>query len=125
VADVGAGKGQMALLVARRVGPSGHVFVTELDPKRSATIQKAIARQKLINVTVVPATETETGLPEACCDSILLRGVYHHLTHPKEVDASLLRSLRPGGRLAVVDFPHSFWLSLFFPTKGVPSNRGG
>jgi predicted methyltransferase len=47
--------------------------------------------------------ETGTNLPEGCCDSIVMRLVYHHLTKPAEIDASLFRSLKPGGLLAVID----------------------
>jgi hypothetical protein len=66
-----------------------------------------------------------TGLPEACCDAAFLRGVYHHLTEPTATAADLFMALRPIGDLAVIDFPPSRWLSIFFPTTGVPSNRGG
>jgi predicted methyltransferase len=48
--------------------------------------------------------------------------VYHHLTKPAEFDASLVRSLKPGGRLAIIDFPPRAGLD---PVEGVPSNRGG
>lgn len=50
-------------------------------------------------------------MPPNCCDAIVLRRVYHHLTDPAGVNASLLRALRPGGVLAVIDFPPSFFLS--------------
>jgi SAM-dependent methyltransferase len=58
---------------------------------------------------VVEARGGETGLPPECCDAIVLRRVYHHLTDPAAISASLLRSLRPGGVLAVVDFPPPFF----------------
>ena len=51
--------------------------------------------------------------------------VYHHLTAPVEMDASLMRSLKSGGRLAVIDFPPRQSLSQSDPVKGVPQNRGG
>jgi len=64
-------------------------------------------------------------LPDNCCDEIVLRRVYHHFTAPQEMDASLLRSLKPGGELAVIDFPPRKWLSESDPVPGVPANRGG
>ena len=63
------------------------------------------------NVTVIEARSDETGLPANCCDALLLRRVYHHLSDPLRINASLLRSLRPGGVLAVIDFPPPFFLS--------------
>jgi SAM-dependent methyltransferase len=125
VADVGAGKGEYALQLARLVGPTGHVFATEIDNKRRRQIQSAAASAGLQHLSVVEAREVDTGLERGCCDAILMRGVYHHVTRPAETNASLHHALRPGGRLAVVDFPSGWFLSTFFRVKGVPANRGG
>ena len=111
VADVGAGKGELTFALAREVGSHGHVFSTEIDPGRLRRLREAIVAAKLDNVTVVEALSSETGLPPNCCDAIVLRRVYHHLTNTAEINASLLRSLRPGGVLAVIDFPPPFFLS--------------
>lgn len=100
IADVGAGKGQMTFALAKEVGSSGRVFSTEIHPGRLRALREA----KLPNVTVVEAQTSDTGLPADCCDVILLRRVYHHLTDPSGINASLLRALRPGGVLAVIDF---------------------
>jgi SAM-dependent methyltransferase len=125
VADVGAGKGQYALELARLVGPAGHLFATEIDSKRRQQIRAAAAGAGIQHLSVVEAREADTGLERGCCDAILMRGVYHHVTRPLETDASLYQALRPGGRLAVVDFPPGWFLSTFFPVKGVPANRRG
>jgi ubiquinone/menaquinone biosynthesis C-methylase UbiE len=79
----------------------------------------------LKNVVILAAAEKETKLPDNCCDAIVLRRVYHHFTAPTEMDASLLRSLHPGGLLAVIEFPPRKSLTASDPVKGVPSNRGG
>ena len=125
VADVGAGKGMYALELARLVGPTGHVFATEIDSKRRRQIRSAAASAGLQHLSVVEAREIDTGLERSCCDGILMRGVYHHVTRPVETNASLHQALRPGGRLAIVDFPPGWFLSTFFRVKGVPANRGG
>ena len=111
VADVGAGKGELTFALAREVGASGSVFSTEIDPGRLQRLREAVVAAKLDNVTVVEAHGSETGLPPSCCDAIVLRRVYHHLTDPSGINASLLRSLRPGGILAVIDFPPPFFFS--------------
>lgn len=122
VADVGAGKGELTFALAGEVGSNGRVFSTEIDAKRLKRLRESAAGAKLGNVTVVEAGSRETGLPPGCCDAIVLRRVYHHLTDPSSINAGLLRSLRPGGVLAVIDFPPPFFWgrgSLGVPAKAV------
>jgi ubiquinone/menaquinone biosynthesis C-methylase UbiE len=111
VADVGAGKGELTFALAREVGSNGHVFSTEVDPGRLRRLREAAVAAKVDNVTVLEAYSSATGLPPNCCDAIVFRRVYHHLTDPSGINASLLRSLRPGGVLTVIDFPPPFFLS--------------
>jgi SAM-dependent methyltransferase len=73
---------------------------------------------------IVEAQADASGLPEACCDAIFLRDVYHHLTQPEPTLASLRAALRPGGRLVVIDFRPTRWLAPWTP-KGIPADRGG
>lgn len=125
IADVGAGEGEIGFAAAGIVGSGGKVYLTELDEQKLAALRKEAAERKLKNAVVLAAAEKETRLPEACCDAIVLRHVYHHFTAPMEMDASLLRSLKPGGQLAVIDFAPRKGLSESDPVKGVPANRGG
>jgi ubiquinone/menaquinone biosynthesis C-methylase UbiE len=125
VADVGAGSGRLTIVAAHRVGRAGQVFATEIAPKKLASIRKRTVKSGLGNVTVVKAEGGRSGLPDSCCDAILLRGSYHHFTDPAAIPADLYRALRPGGVVAVVDFPPRRWLTLIAPVKGVPANRGG
>jgi ubiquinone/menaquinone biosynthesis C-methylase UbiE len=122
VADIGAGDGAYAFAAVERVGAAGRVYATEIDAKKLAELRDEVARRKLGNVMVVESKEAETNLPAGCCDAIYLRRVYHHLTKPAEFDAGLVRSLKSGGRLAIIDFPARAGLE---PVEGVPSNRGG
>ena len=120
VADVGAGKGQLTLAAAQRVGSSGKVFSTELDADELAHLQELTTDHN--NIVAVKAADDSTNLPPASCDSIFMRLVYHHLTKPAEIDASLFQSLKPGGRLAVVDENPPKGSTI---PPGVPKNRGG
>jgi ubiquinone/menaquinone biosynthesis C-methylase UbiE len=113
VADVGAGEGQLTLALAGAVGSAGRVFSSEIDPVRLRALGAAVAAAGLGNVTLVEAKASESGLPADCCDAIVLRRVYHHLSDPAAIDASLLRALRPGGLLAVIDMPPP----LLFPDR--------
>ncbi|MFZ0412173.1 MAG: methyltransferase domain-containing protein [Candidatus Acidiferrales bacterium] len=120
VAEIGAKKGQLTLAAAQRVGSTGKVYSTELDAEALTHLEELATKQK--NITVVRAAESETNLPPMCCDSIFMRLVYHHLTRPAEVDASLFRSLKPDGLLAVIDEEPS--KGSIIP-DGVPANRMG
>lgn len=104
VADIGAGRGQLTLALARAVGPSGHVYATELDPDRLRDIREATDSAGLTNVTVLEAHATRTNLPERCCEALVLRRVYHHIADPRLMNLSMRQSLKPGGMLAVIDF---------------------
>jgi len=110
VADVGAGKGGLTFALASVVGSAGRVFSSEIDPARLRALREAVAQARLGNVTVVEAKTSESGLPAGCCAAIILRRVYHHVTDPAATNASLLRALRPGGLLAVIDIPPLFFL---------------
>jgi predicted methyltransferase len=121
-ADIGAGDGEYTFATVERVGAAGKVYATEIDAKKLAELRGEVAKRKLGNVIVIESKEADTGLPTGCCDAIFLRRVYHHLTKPVEFDANLVRSLKPGGRLAIIDFAPRAGLD---PVEGVPSNRGG
>jgi len=122
VADIGAGDGRYAFAAAQLVGPSGKVFATEIDQEKLAALKSEVTKRHLANMVVIDSKEADTNLPAECCDAIFLRRVYHHLTKPAEFDQSLLRSLKPGGRLAIIEFPPRASLA---PVEGVPANRGG
>jgi ubiquinone/menaquinone biosynthesis C-methylase UbiE len=122
VADIGAGDGRYAFAAAQIVGPSGKVFATEIDTEKLAQLRSEVAKRHVNNVVVLESKEADTNLPAQCCDAIFLRRVYHHLTKPTEFDAALLRSLKPGGRIAIIEFPPRAGLE---PVEGVPANRGG
>jgi predicted methyltransferase len=125
VAEIGAGDGSMTLLAAERVGPAGRVYTTELDPKKLDKLESLAAAQKAHNIIAVKAGAAETNLPPECCDSIFMRRVYHHFSEPVKEDASIFQSLKPGGLLAVIDFPPGAGPGDLKPVKGVPENRGG
>jgi ubiquinone/menaquinone biosynthesis C-methylase UbiE len=122
VADVGAGDGGYSFAAAEKVGPSGRVYATEIDPDKLKVLRADVEKRKLQNVIVIDGAIGDTKLPTNCCDAIFLRRVYHHLTQPAEFDKNLSRSLKPGAHLAIIDFPPD---KSFSPVPGVPKNRGG
>jgi SAM-dependent methyltransferase len=124
-AEVGAGDGRMSVILAQRLGPEGTVVATEIESDKLEKIRRNAERAGVRNLAVVRAAEKSTNLEPECCDAIFLRRVYHHFTNPAEINEDLFAAVRPGGRLAVVDFgplPWMFWLGR---PDGVPANRGG
>ena len=104
VAEIGAGDGAVTVLIARAVGETGRVFSNEVNGERMKQIARAAAQAGLNNVTTVAGEPTDTKLPEQCCDAVFMKDVYHHFADPAAMNASILRALRPGGKLAVLDF---------------------
>ena len=104
VADIGAGSGPLVTPLSRHVGSSGRVYATDVSADRISELRKLIASASLANVTVVEGGAAETNLPETCCDAVYMRLVYHHFGDPTAMNASLLKSLKPGGRIAVIEF---------------------
>lgn len=124
LAEVGAGKGNIAFRIAERLGPTGILIATDVDPSRLRILRKKAAQKAVQNVTVLAASEDNAGLPPDSCQGIYLRGAYHHLTHPEQINRSLFQSLKPGGVLIIIDFNPRLLLAPWTP-KGIPENRGG
>jgi ubiquinone/menaquinone biosynthesis C-methylase UbiE len=122
VADVGAGFGAWTMRLARAIGPSGRVYATDLGAAQLAALRDVTVRERLNNVTIIEGAVGSTNLPARCCDAILIRDAYHHFTQPDALINSLAASLKPGGRLAVIDFPPRPNTDV---PAGVPANRGG
>jgi ubiquinone/menaquinone biosynthesis C-methylase UbiE len=123
VADVGAGSGEVGITLATRLLPQGRLYSTEVDSGLISKIRSNVIKARPKNVFVVVGTLKDTGLPANCCDAVFLREVYHHLSEPIAMDRALYRAVRPGGRLAIIDFEPT---PLAGPRpSAVPANRGG
>ena len=104
VADVGAGTGYFTVRLASRVGKTGRVFATELQPEMLRAIDARVSAARIENVQLVLATEHGAVLPLRCCDLVLMVDVYHELVDPPGVMAGIRRALRPRGRLVLVEY---------------------
>jgi predicted methyltransferase len=104
VAEMGAGSGGRTIDIAKHVGPTGRVYTTELGDDRLRNLRNAIEKSGAKNVTVLAAHATQTNLEEGCCDALFMEHVYHHFEDPAAMNASIFRTMKAGGRVAVVDF---------------------
>lgn len=102
--EIGAGDGALAIAAAHHVGPQGRVFASELGEKRLRALREKVEGSGLTNITVVDGEIASTGFGTAACDAVFLRDVYHHITQPAEMNASIAAALKSSGRVAVVDF---------------------
>lgn len=125
VAEIGAGSGALTAELARRVGPAGRVYSTELSQARLADIRDRVRRERLDNVIVIEAGDTATGLPDACCAAIVLRNVYHHIGDPRAFNVSLRQAVAARGRVAIIDFEPGTLLFLSGTPAAAAPRRGG
>jgi ubiquinone/menaquinone biosynthesis C-methylase UbiE len=104
VCEVGAGDGELSIAAAARVGSQGRVYTTELGDERITALRAKVAAAGRPNIQVLEAAADRTNFPDGACDALFMRNVYHHFASPGPMSASLAASLKPGGRLAIVDF---------------------
>ena len=102
VADIGAGTGYFSTRIAKRV-PEGKVFAADLEPDMVRYLGARAERERLVNLTPVQARADAATLPEPV-DLVLVVDTYHHIDDRTRYFAALQASLRPGGRLVIVDF---------------------
>ena len=104
VADIGAGSGYYTALLSRAVGTSGKVYANDVQPGMIRLLQERVRREKLTNVEAVLGTGTDPKLPPAAIDLALLVDVYHEFSEPQKMLRKIRESLKPGGRLVLLEF---------------------
>jgi predicted methyltransferase len=102
VADIGAGTGYFAARLASML-PGGKVYAVDVEPDMVKYLGERARREKLANLVPVAGVPHDARLPEKA-DVILLVDVYHHIDQRDRYFGRLRASLKPGGRLAIIDF---------------------
>lgn len=102
IADIGSGTGYFSARFAHRV-PQGRVYGLDTEPDMVKYLADRAKREGLKNVTAVQAKPGDPRLPEKA-DVAILVDVYHHVENREQYFRQLQQSLKPGGRLAVIDF---------------------
>jgi predicted methyltransferase len=103
VADVAAGDGWFTIHLAHRVGPNGLVYAEDIQPEMIEAIGRRVQREGLQNVRAVLGTASNPRLPQGI-DAVLIVDAYHEMDDPVTVLRNVARSLKPQGRLGLVDF---------------------
>lgn len=104
VADVGAGSGYLSRRMAPRVAPGGRVIAVDIQPEMLALLAKVAEDPRYANIQPLQGAADDTHLPAASVDLAIMVDVYHELEFPWEVLESIVRALKPGGRVAFVEY---------------------
>jgi SAM-dependent methyltransferase len=103
VADIGAGSGYLSRRMAPIVGPA-RVFAVDVQPQMVALLTELSHKPEFRNLVPIQGDSDDVKLPSASIDLAVLVDVYHELAYPYEVMRSLIRALKPGGRVVLVEY---------------------
>jgi ubiquinone/menaquinone biosynthesis C-methylase UbiE len=104
VADVGAGSGYMTVKLAKKVGPQGKVYANDIQQGMLDLLSKRVTKSKLTNVSTVLGTQDDPKLPADTIDLVIMVDVYHELSQPQVMLRHIRDSLKPGGRLVLLEY---------------------
>ena len=104
VADIGAGSGYITVRLASRVGPTGRVFANDVQAQMLNMLARRLSNARITNVTLIEGTFDDPKLPPASMDLVIMVDVYHELSQPQAMLRHLRESLKPGGRLVLLEY---------------------
>ncbi len=104
IADIGAGTGLYTLLFAEAIGPTGRVYAEDIESLFLELINRRADDAGIENVTAVLGRETDVTLPAEAIDIVFIADTYHYFGDREAVMKSVLRALKPGGSLVLIDY---------------------
>ena len=104
VADIGAGTGFYTRRLARAVAPRGVVYANDVQGEMLDLLEAKARDENITNIVPVVGAEADPKLPDGKFDWILMVDVYHEFQQPKPMLAAIKRALKPGGRVALVEY---------------------
>ena len=124
VADVGAGTGFIARLMAREIGLNGKVYAVEISPQAVDYLRDAASKEGVDNLLPVLGESRSTTLNTGSVDLVLAYDAYHHFEYPEDMLASIRQALRPGGQLAIIEFERVRGVTEDFYFEHVRAGKG-
>ncbi|MBC7920379.1 MAG: class I SAM-dependent methyltransferase [Ferruginibacter sp.] len=103
VADIGAGTGYFSFRIAEAV-PKGQVLAVDIQPEMIALLNENKRKSRVANVKAILGTITNPKLPAEGVDLVLFVDAYHEFSHPMEMMREIAAALKPGGRVALVEY---------------------
>jgi putative heme-binding domain-containing protein len=104
VADIGAGTGYFTWRLAQHAGPNGKVIAVDIQQHMLDLAAETVKQHGLVNVDYVLGRETDPRLPERSLDMVFIAYSYHEFSQPETIMDAIRRSLKPGGRLVIVEY---------------------
>jgi FkbM family methyltransferase len=104
VADIGAGSGYLSWRMAQIIGHQGRVYANDIQPEMLEILAHNMAAHHTTNFQAVLGTLTDAQLPASTLDLAIMVDVYHEFDHPYEMMQSIVRALKPGGRVVWVEY---------------------
>lgn len=104
IAEIGAGSGYFTMRLAKAIGPAGRVYAVDVDQKMLDYIDRRAEGEKIENIQTILAEPNDPRLGSESVDAIFICDTLHHIQHRQRYYPLLVRALRSGGRLVVVDF---------------------
>lgn len=104
VADIGAGTGYLSRRMAPAVVSGGKIWAVDVQPEMISLLQAGARRSGLEQIEARLAAVDDVGLPAGSVDLAIMVDVYHELAYPYEVMASVMKALKPGGRVVFVEY---------------------
>ncbi len=104
VGDVGAGVGYYSLKLAKRVGPEGKVYANDIQQGMIDMLRQNMATQHVTNIIPILGAVNDPRLPKDALDLVMLVDVYHEFSKPVEMIDRIRDSLKPGGRLILLEY---------------------
>ncbi len=103
VADIGAGTGYFSFRFAKVVR-EGKVYAVDVQPEMLSLLEGKQRQLGVSNMTTVRSTETDARLPAGTVDVVFFADVYHEFAYPREMMESIVRALKPGGRVIQIEY---------------------
>ncbi|MCI0333273.1 MAG: class I SAM-dependent methyltransferase [Planctomycetes bacterium] len=104
VCDMGCGNGFYTIKLAKLVGEKGNVIAVDIQREMLELLKDAAKQEKVGNIETILGTVVDPKLPKESIDLVLLVDVYHEFSHPEQMLAAIRKSLKPTGRIALVEF---------------------
>ena len=122
VADIGSGSGYFTLRLAPRV-PEGRAIGVDIQPEMNEILMKNARKKGIENVETVLGDIDDVKITKNTVDVVLLVDAYHEFSHPWEMKRSMLKALKPGGRVVLVEYREEDPTVMILPHPKMSENQ--